>query len=157
LRDLAIESESPASIMRQPQIQLPEPPMEITAIVQEFKTFILKGNVVDLAVAVVIGQAFTKIVEAFTLGVVLPFINLFGGNSQISLHFLIFDLGLVISAVLSFLISAAVVFFFVVKPIGLLTAIARRQAEEKPSEPAPIPEDVKLLMEIRDLLKARAV
>jgi large conductance mechanosensitive channel len=54
------------------------------------------------------------------------------------------------------LITGAVIFFFVVKPVNALFALANRKAEEKPAEPAPIPEDVKLLMEIRDLLKARS-
>jgi large conductance mechanosensitive channel len=65
-------------------------------------------------------------------------------------------LGNFINAIIAFLILAVVIFFFVIKPINLLMTIARRKAEEAPAEPAPIPDDVKLLMEIRDLLKQQS-
>jgi large conductance mechanosensitive channel len=60
------------------------------------------------------------------------------------------------NTLLAFIILAAVVFFAVVKPINALMAVAKRHAEQKPAEPAPIADDVKLLMEIRDLLKQSA-
>ena len=127
--------------------------MAIKTIGNEFKAFILKGNVVDLAVGVLIGAAFGKVVESFTNGVIKPLLNAVGGNPDYSLRIWVFDVGLVITAILSFLITAAVIFFFVVKPMNALISLSMRKAEEKPAEPAPIPEDVKLLMEIRDLLK----
>lgn len=123
------------------------------SILGEFKTFILKGNVVDLAVGVLIGAAFGSIVKAFTDGVVKPMLDLAGGNPEVPLKLWIFDLGLVISAVIGFLITATVIFFCVVKPMNYLMEKATRKAEEKPAEPAPVPDDVKLLIEIRDLLK----
>jgi large conductance mechanosensitive channel len=128
---------------------------ESEGLVGEFKTFILKGNVVNLAVGIAIGAAFGKVVEAITTGIITPLINLAMGNHhQLALKLWIFDAGMVINATLTFLISAAVIFFFVVKPMNGLFAMASRMAKEKPAEAAPLPEDVKLLMEIRDLLKA---
>jgi large conductance mechanosensitive channel len=129
---------------------------ESKGLVGEFKTFILKGNVVDLAVGVVIGAAFAKVVESITTGIITPLINWAVSGHQLSLKLWVFDVGLVINAALTFLITGSVVFFFVVKPMNALIALANRKAEEKPEEPAPIAEDVKLLMEIRDLLKARS-
>lgn len=93
-----------------------------------FKQFILRGNVVDLAVGVVIGAAFTTVVNAVVTGIISPLIGLFGsgnfdsyqwdvyGNDQ---H--VFYYGRVATAVLSFLITAAVVYFLVVRPVNLLT------------------------------------
>lgn len=131
--------------------------MEIKSIASEFKTFILKGNVVDLAVGVVIGAAFGKVVESVVKDLITPIIGMFGGQPDFStVHLGPLGLGNFINAVLAFLILAAVIFFLVVKPINALTALTKKKAEEQPAEPAPIPEDVKLLMEIRDLLKNRA-
>ena len=125
------------------------------SIVKEFREFAVKGNVVDLAVGVLIGAAFGKVVESFTNGIIKPLLNAVGGNPDVSLTLWVFDLGTVITAVLSFLIAAVVIFFLVVKPMNTLFAFTMKKADEKPAEPSPIPEDVKLLMEIRDLLKNR--
>jgi len=130
--------------------------MNYKEIGHEFKAFILKGNVVDLAVGVLIGAAFSGVVTAFTEGIARPLISALGGNSNVSLKLWVLDVGMVITAALSFLITAAVIFFFVVKPMNALMTLAIKKAEEKPAEPAPVPEDVKLLMEIRDLLKTSA-
>ena len=65
------------------------------------------------------------------------------------------SVGNFLNAAIAFLILAAVVFFLVVKPMNALMAMAKKKAEEKPAGPAPMPDDVKLLMEIRDLLKSR--
>ena len=117
----------------------------------EFKAFILRGNVVDLAVAVVMGAAFGKVVDAFVGSIihrfmsVVPFIN----------HETPPPIGVLFTAIFTFIAIAAVVFFFVVKPINLLKTMTQKKAEENPAAPAPIPEDIKLLMEIRDLLKAQ--
>ena len=129
---------------------------ESKGLAGEFKTFILKGNVVDLAVGVVIGAAFGEVVKAFTAGVITPLLKAVGGDPKVSLTLWVFNVGLVVSAVLSFLITAAVIFLFVIKPMNALVRIATRKAAEQPAEPAPIAEDVKLLMEIRDLLKSRS-
>lgn len=129
---------------------------ESKGLAGEFKTFILKGNVVDLAVGVVIGAAFNEIVKAFTAGIVTPLLKAVGGDPKVFLTLWVFNVGLVISALLSFLITAAVIFLFVIKPMNALVRIATRKAAEQPAEPAPVAEDVKLLMEIRDLLKAQS-
>ena len=125
------------------------------SVIHEFKAFIMKGNVVDLAVGVLIGAAFGNVVKAFTDGIVGPLLSTIGGNPNVSLRLWVFDVGTVITAGLSFLITAAVIFFFVVKPMNTLIAMSMKKAEEKPTAPPPIPEDVKLLMEIRDLLKSK--
>jgi large conductance mechanosensitive channel len=128
--------------------------MDIKEIGNEFKAFILKGNVVDLAVGVVIGAAFGKVVDSVVKDLITPLIGMFGGQPDFSAVRLgPIGIGSFINAVLAFLILAAVIFFFVIKPINLLMAVAKKKAEEKPTEPTPIPDDVKLLMEIRDLLK----
>lgn len=126
--------------------------MNIKEIAGEFKTFIMKGNVIDLAVGVLIGGAFGSVVKAFTNGIVTPLINYFGGTTNISLHLWIFDVGIVIDALIIFLITAAVLFFIFVKPMNKLKALTEREA---PGAPPPA-EDIQLLREIRDLLKEGA-
>ena len=122
------------------------------SIIGEFKAFVTKGNVIDLAVGVLIGASFGKIVEGFTKGIIQPLINLPGGNAEISLKLWIFDLGLVINALIGFLITAAVLFFVFVKPMNHF-----KRKEEAPAVPPAPPEDVLLLREIRDLLKNQVV
>jgi large conductance mechanosensitive channel len=123
-------------------------------MLEEFKKFIFKGDVVSLATGVIIGAAFGKIVAAFTDGIVNPLLSMFGGGGNVSLGFTLgktrFDLGIIISAGISFLITSAVIFFFLVKPAQAM--MARINKAEAPPPAAP-PEDVKLLTEIRDLLK----
>jgi large conductance mechanosensitive channel len=99
---------------------------------REFKAFILRGNVVDLAVAVVIGAAFGAVVAALVKDLITPLIAAIGGQPDFSsLHFTInksrFLYGDVINAIVSFLIIAAVVFFLVVAPVNAL--LARRKTE----------------------------
>ncbi len=129
--------------------------MDIKTVVGEFKAFALRGNVVDLAVGVIIGAAFGDVVKAFTDGIVLPLINALGGNPSVSLHLWVFNVGLVISGLLKFLITAAVIFFFVIKPLAALAGFGKPK-DTAPAEPPPVPDDVKLLTEIRDLLKSKA-
>lgn len=131
--------------------------MDIKSVVNEFKSFVLKGNVVDLAIGVVIGSAFGKVVDSVVKDLITPIIGMFGGQPDFSAVKLgPVGVGNFINVVLAFLILAAVVFFLIVKPMNALSAMARKKAEEKPGEAAPVPDDVKLLMEIRDLLKAQA-
>lgn len=130
--------------------------MSITHIANEFKTFILKGNVVDLAVGVVIGAAFGKVVDSLVKDVITPFLGMFGGQP----HFEAIRIGPVgigsfFNNILAFLIIGAVIFFLVVKPLNALMRLAKKKAEAQSPEAAPLPEEVKLLMEIRDLLEAR--
>src|ERR1700735_1878450 len=122
-------------------------------IIEEFKKFILKGNVVDLAVGVMIGAAFAGIVKAFTDGIVPPLLGALGGKPEVSLHIWHFDVGMVINAVLNFLIMAAIIFFLIVKPVNLLLDRIRKKEEAAPPA-APTPEVV-LLTEIRDALQGK--
>ena len=99
---------------------------------KEFKEFILRGNVVDLAVAVVIGAAFSGIVNALVKDLVTPLIAAIGGQPDFSrLTFTVnnskFMYGEFFNAVISFLIIAGVIFFFVVKPINTLLERAKRK------------------------------
>ncbi len=131
--------------------------MDFKEIGSEFKAFILKGNVVDLAVGVVIGAAFGKVVDSVVKDLITPLIGMFGGQPDFSAVRLgPLGVGNFINTIVAFLILAAVIFFFVIKPVNLLMSVAKKKAEEKPAEPAPIPDDVKLLMEIRDLLKTQS-
>lgn len=102
----------------------------------EFEKFILRGNVVDLAIGIVIGAAFGTVVAALVKDLITPIIAAFGGAPDFSaVHFTInkstFLIGDFINAVLSFLIIAAVVFFFVVKPVNGLMDLRKT---EKPVE-----------------------
>jgi large conductance mechanosensitive channel len=124
----------------------------------EFKAFLMRGNVVDLAVAVVIGAAFGLVVQAFVADIITPIIAaIFGKPDFSSLTFTIngsvFRYGDFLNALIAFVTVAAAIFFFVVKPMNMLAA--RRAAGQEPeAEPAPTV-DQQLLMEIRDLLSAR--
>jgi large conductance mechanosensitive channel len=125
-------------------------------LANEFKTFIAKGNVMDLAVGVIIGAAFGDIVKAIVADIITPLFTLFKGAASGNVpDFSTYKLGPLlighfINTVFSFLVLAAVVFFLLVKPMNkLMTGLKKK---EEP--PAPVtPEDVQLLREIRDLLK----
>lgn len=102
-----------------------------------FKAFLLRGNVVDLAVAVVIGVAFSAVVTAFVKDLVTPLIAAIGGKPDFSaLSFTInnskFPYGDFINGVIAFLIIAAVIYFFVVMPY---TALIERSRKEPPADP----------------------
>ncbi len=100
-------------------------------MLKEFKAFILRGNVVDLAVAVVLGTAFGAVVTAIVEGLLTPLIAIPGETNFGDLAFEIgggtFAYGRVIDAIIAFLLIAAAVFFFVVKPVNAL--MARRKTE----------------------------
>ncbi len=126
-----------------------------------FKDFVLRGNIVELAIAVVIGSAFAALVTTFTKGIISPIIALFGGNSVNGLAFqlnskndaTLVDIGTVITAAITFLITAAVVYFVFVVPMNRINARLRRGKEEELDQ---APTEVQLLIEIRDLLLAQA-
>jgi len=106
-------------------------------LLRGFKTFLLRGNVVDLAIAVVIGVAFAAVVSAFVKDLVTPLIAALGGKPDFaSLYFTVnnskFLYGDFINAILSFLIIAAVIYFFVVTPY---TAWLARSRKEPPPDP----------------------
>ncbi|MFR9777747.1 large conductance mechanosensitive channel protein MscL [Micromonospora sp. MS34] len=122
-----------------------------------FKDFIMRGNVVDLAVGVVIGAAFTGVVTAFTNSFLKPTIKLVGGGEdqfagawEISKgNFM--DWAAFINAAITFLLTAAVLYFLVVYPMNRLAERRRRGEEPPPKAPS---EEIKLLTEIRDALLA---
>jgi large conductance mechanosensitive channel len=125
---------------------------------KEFRDFVLRGNVVELAVAVIIGAAFGKIVDAAVKGLVTPLIGIFGGTpdfsaNTFSINGSVFLWGDVVNAIVAFLIVALVLFFLIVKPMNTLMVRMKRQEEISP--PAPTV-DQKLLTEIRDLLKEQS-
>ncbi|MGP4021207.1 large conductance mechanosensitive channel protein MscL [Saccharopolyspora sp. 5N708] len=121
-----------------------------------FKDFLMRGNVVELAVAVVVGSAFTALVTAFTTSIIKPIIAATGGGNVTGLSIQlragntasIIDFAAVINAVITFLITAAVVYFLFVMPLKKITE-RRKQGGDTESEPT----DVELLLEIRDLLR----
>ena len=101
-------------------------------MLQDFKAFILRGNVIDLAIGVAIGAAFAAVVTSFTENLLTPLLSIPGDAASLSeKSFTIsgaeFRYGVVIDAILAFLIIAAVLFFFVVKPVNAL--MARRKTE----------------------------
>jgi large conductance mechanosensitive channel len=103
-----------------------------------FKSFLLRGNVVDLAIAVVIGIAFAAVIAAFVKDLLTPLIAAIGGQPDFStLHFTVnkskFLYGEFVNAVIAFLIIAAVIYFLVVVPYTAFVARSRRQAPEDPS------------------------
>jgi large conductance mechanosensitive channel len=120
-----------------------------------FKEFILRGNVIDLAIAVVVGAAFTGIVTQLTKSFIQPLLQVFAGGGIHGGAFIIrgvaFDWAAFINAIINFLIVAAAMYFLIVLPMNRI--MARRHHQEGLSAPTPEPEDVLLLREIRDLLK----
>jgi large conductance mechanosensitive channel len=129
----------------------------VTDVYKEFRDFITRGNVIDLAVAVVIGLAFTAVINAVVSGLITPLIGMIGGNDYRDLDFTIndstFEYGLVINAIIQFLLIAAAVFFLIVKPINVINE--RRRRGEEP-EPVELSDEAALLTEIRDLLRNRS-
>ncbi|WP_228551823.1 large conductance mechanosensitive channel protein MscL [Mumia zhuanghuii] len=130
----------------------------MAGMVAGFKEFVMRGNVIDLAVAVVMGTAVTALVTSFTNAVIDPLFAAIGGSGSLGFGFTIVsgnpatfvNIGAVIAALINFLIIAAVLYFLLVVPMNRF-----RERYMKPSDDAPPPEDVALLREIRDELRAR--
>jgi large conductance mechanosensitive channel len=127
-------------------------------MIKGFKEFILRGNVVDLAIAVVIGTAFGAVVSALVADLITPLIAAIGGQPDFSkLDFTVnnstFLYGQFINAIISFLVIAAAIYFLVVLPLNKIAE--RRAARVAAGEPDPEPkaEEVMLLEQIRDLLE----
>ena len=112
-------------------------------MLRDFRAFILRGNLVDLAVAVVIGTAFTAVVNAFVKDIITPLIAAAGGQPNFAnLVFTIngsrFAYGDFFDALLTFLIVAAVMFFLVIKPVNVLLDALRTEPEvDSPTRPCP--------------------
>lgn len=129
-----------------------------TGLLDEFKAFAFKGNVVDLAVGVIIGAAFGKIVDSLVKNVIMPTIGALLPGEQGYLGWkMVFNgkdvpYGLFIGEVVNFLVVALALFIFIVKFLGWVMTTKSAQA----AAPAPVPtKEEQLLGEIRDLLKQR--
>lgn len=121
-------------------------------MIKGFRDFLLRGNVIDLAVAVIIGAAFSAIIAAIAEGFITPLIGLIFGQPDFSqFNAGTFKWGDIINAVVNFLITAAVVYFVIVVPMNRALAYLKRK-EPPPSAPE-LSVDQKLLTEIRDLLQ----
>lgn len=122
-----------------------------------FREFILRGNVIDLAIAVVIGAAFTGIVTQLTKSFIQPLLQVFGGGGihggAFIIHGVAFDWAAFVNSIINFLIVAAAMYFLIVLPMNRI--IARRHRHEAEASPVSEPEaeDILLLREIRDLLR----
>ena len=103
-------------------------------MLKDFKAFILRGNVIDLAVAVAIGAAFTAVITSFTRNIVMPLIAIPGDAADFTdytfeISGAVFRYGLVINAIIIFLITAALLFFVVVRPINQFMAKRRTEPD----------------------------
>ncbi|MBD9385821.1 large conductance mechanosensitive channel protein MscL [Agrobacterium sp. AGB01] len=142
-------------------------------MLNEFKTFIARGNVMDLAVGVIIGAAFNKIVESVVNDLVMPIVGAIFGGFDFSNYFIplssnvsatsladaraegaVLAYGSFLTVAINFLILAWII-FLMVKGVNKIRASVERKEAAQEAVPAPPPEDIKLLSEIRDLLKTR--
>ena len=118
-----------------------------------FKEFALRGNVIDLAVAVVVGGAVAALIGAFSAALILPVVGIFLGGGvdagTIEINGQVIDFSLMLNAVIVFIITMAVIYFLFIVPMNKIRE--RIGAANVDATPA----DVKLLIEIRDLLKAQ--
>jgi large conductance mechanosensitive channel len=127
-------------------------------MIKGFKDFLLRGNVIDLAIAVVIGAAFTAVVSALATDVIGGLISAIFqqpnvGDLAVELGRGRIVFGTTIAALINFLIVAAVIYFLIVVPMNRLLALRKQGVEPEVAAPS---EDILLLQEIRDLLRAQA-
>ncbi len=128
---------------------------KMSSMLEEFKNFALKGNVVDLAIGVIIGAAFGKIIDSLVKHIIMPAISLLMPGEQGYLAWKLvvngkeIPYGLFIGEVVNFLIIALALYIFIVKFLGLIM----KKKEQEAAAPPPPTKDQELLSEIRDLLK----
>ena len=128
---------------------------KVSSIISELKNFAFKGNVVDLAVGVIIGAAFGKIIDSLVKHLIMPAISVImpGQQSYLTWKWIIngkdIPYGLFIGEVVNFLIVAIALYFFIVKFLGLIM----KSKKEETSNPPALTKDQELLIEIRDSLK----
>jgi len=122
-----------------------------------FRDFIMRGNVIDLAVAVAIGTAFTAVVTQFGESFINPLVKVFGGGGALGGTFKVrgqtFDWASFVNSLIFFLITAAVIYFLILLPYNAFEE--RRKRGQGPVDPPAPPDDIVLLTEIRDLLRER--
>jgi large conductance mechanosensitive channel len=135
-----------------------DPTKKAFSLLEEFKAFAFKGNVIDLAVGVIIGAAFGRIVESLVKNIIMPLVSLImpGEQSYMGWKF-VFDgkevpYGLFIGEIVNFLLVALALFIFIVKFLGWIMKSKQEEATAPPPPPPPT-RDQELLAEIRDLLK----
>jgi large conductance mechanosensitive channel len=132
---------------------------KVSAMVEEFKNFAFKGNVVDLAIGVIIGAAFGKIIDSLVKHIIMPFISVFmpSNQSYLTWKWVIngkdVPYGLFLGEIVNFLIVALALYFFIVKFIGVLM----KNKQDKATAPPPPTKDQVLLTEIRDLIKEKGL
>ena len=137
-----------------PQMHIPEKPL---ALLEEFKNFALKGNVIDLAVGVIIGAAFGKIVDSLVKHIIMPTVGVMlpGEQGYLGWKFVIngkdIPYGLFLGEVVNFLIVALALYLFIVKFLGF---VMKAKKAEAVAPPAPT-KDQELLTEIRDLRRKK--
>ncbi len=124
-------------------------------MIKEFREFIMRGNVVDLAVAVVIGAAFGAVVTSLVDGFILPVIALIFGEQNfddmaISINGTEFPYGLIVAALVNFLLIALAIFLFIVKPMNVISARLNKGKEDEEEEDT----ELDVLNQIRDSLRA---
>ena len=126
---------------------------KVSSLLEEFKNFALKGNVIDLAIAVVIGAAFGKIIDSLVKNIIMPLVSLVmpGEQGYVAWKWVIngkeIPYGLFIGEIVNFLVVALALYIFIIKFLGMII-------KSKQEEPLPEPtKDQQLLTEIRDLLK----
>jgi len=128
---------------------------QVSALLEEFKNFALKGNVVDLAIGVIIGAAFAKIIDSLVKHIIMPLIGVIvpGEQGYLAWKWVIngkeIPFGLFIGEVVNFLIIALALYIFIVKFLGIMM----RNKEKEAAVPAPLTKDQELLTDIRELLK----
>jgi large conductance mechanosensitive channel len=130
---------------------------KMSSLVKEFKNFALKGNVVDLAVGVIIGAAFGKIVDSLVKHIIMPFVSVLmpGQQNYLGWKWVLngkeIPYGLFIGEVVNFLIIALALYIFIVKFLGIMM----KSKEEEAAEPPELTKDQELLTEIKDILKSK--
>ena len=128
---------------------------KVSVMLDEFKNFALKGNVIDLAIGVIIGAAFGKIVDSLVKQIIMPLVSVImpGQQGYLGWKWVIngkdVPYGLFIGEIVNFLIVALALYIFIVKFIGILM----KNKKEEAAAPAPLTKDQELLVDIRDLLK----
>jgi len=129
---------------------------KVSGILEEFKNFALKGNVIDLAMGVIIGAAFGKIIDSLVKHIIMPLVSVIipGQQGYLGWKWMIngkdVPYGLFIGEVVNFLIVALALYLFIVKFIGMLMKSKKEAAAQ-----APLTKDQELLTDIRELLKSK--